>query len=216
MLDIKILRSDPDAVRTMLTARGGDATTVDQILDLDSRWRETVTERDRLRGERRARSKLIGRAKDPQDRQAMIAEVEGIKTAMQTAEQSERTLASERDAMVAALPNLLDARTPTGVGEHDNVVIETVGTPAAFDFEPKPHWELGTELGQMDFERGVKLAGSRFYVLRDDLARLQRGLIAWMLNFHQDGGYRELYLPFVCREEVLFGAGQLPKFRENI
>jgi seryl-tRNA synthetase len=216
MLDIKILRSDPDVVRTMLTARGGDASQVDLIIDLDNRWREAVTQRDQLRGERRSRSKLIGRARDPEARQAMIAEVEVIKTSMQAAEQSERALAAERDAMVAALPNLLDERTPTGSGEHDNVVIETVGSPASFDFEPKPHWELGTALGQMDFERGVKLAGSRFYVLRDDLARLQRGLIAWLLNFHQDGGYRELYLPFVCREEVLFGAGQLPKFRENI
>jgi seryl-tRNA synthetase len=216
MLDIKILRSEPDVVRTMLTARGGDASTVDTILDLDTRWRDAVTERDRLRGERRTRSKEIGRAKDPDARQAMIAEVEGIKNAMQEAEQHERELASERDALVAALPNLLDARVPTGTGEHDNVVIETVGEPTAFDFEPKPHWELGVDLGMLDFERGVKLAGSRFYVLRDDLARLQRGLIAWLLNFHQDGGYRELYLPFVVREEVLFGAGQLPKFRENI
>jgi seryl-tRNA synthetase len=216
MLDIKILRSDPDRVRTMLTARGSDAASVDVILDLDTRWRDAVTERDRLRGERRSRSKQIGRAKDPEARQAMIAEVESLKGDMQAAEQAERQLSGERDAQISALPNLLDARTPVGKGEHDNVVIETVGDPAAFDFDPKPHWELGTELGQMDFERGVKLAGSRFYVLRDDLARLQRGLIAWMLNFHQDGGYRELYLPFVCREEVLFGAGQLPKFRENI
>ena len=216
MLDIKILRTDPDTVRTMLSARGGDASVVDTILELDSRWREQVTERDRLRGERRARSKQIGRAKDPEARAAMISEVEGIKADMQAAEKTERVLATERDALVAALPNLLDPRTPTGTGEHDNVVIETVGQPAAFDFEPKPHWDLGTGLGQLDFERGVKLAGSRFYVLRSDLARLQRGLIAWLLDFHQAGGYQELYLPFVVREEVLFGAGQLPKFRENI
>ena len=216
MLDIKILRSDPEQVRTMLTARGGDASAVDTILDLDTRWRDAVTDRDRLRGERKERSKQIGRARDPEAREAMIAEVAKIKEEMQAAEDSARTLSEQRDAELAALPNLLDPRTPTGTGEHDNVVIETVGTPASFDFVPKPHWDLGTHLGMMDFERGVKLAGSRFYVLRDDLARLQRGLIAWLLNYHQDGGYRELYLPFVCREEVLFGAGQLPKFRENI
>lgn len=216
MLDVKILRSDPDRVRTMLTARGGDASAVDTILDLDARWRDAVTERDRLRGERRSRSKQIGRAKDPETRAAMIAEVEGLKGQMQAAEQAEREVAKQRDYQIASLPNLLDPRTPAGTGEHDNVVIETVGEPTTFDFEPKPHWDLGTDLGQLDFERGVKLAGSRFYVLRDDLARLQRGVIAWLLNFHQDGGYRELYLPFVVREDVLFGAGQLPKFRENI
>ena len=136
--------------------------------------------------------------------------------AQQAAEQAARTLSDERDALMAALPNLLDPRTPVGKGEHDNVVIETVGAPVEFDFDAQPHWELGTGLGMMDFDRGVKLAGSRFYVLRDDLARLQRGLITWLLDFHRDGGYRELYLPFVVREKVLYGAGQLPKFRDNI
>ena len=216
MLDIRTLRNSPDTVRDMLRARGSDPSSVDTILDLDAQCRQKVTERDQLRGDRKARSKLIGRTRDPEERAAMIAEVEGIKTAMQAAEQAARVLSEERNTLVAALPNLLDPRTPVGAGEHDNTVIETVGEPAAFDFDAKPHWDLGTELGMMDFDRGVKLSGSRFYVLRDDLARLQRGLISWMLNFHTDAGYRELYLPFVVREKVLFGAGQLPKFRENI
>jgi len=216
MLDIRTLRNTPDIVRDMLRARGSDPSTVDTVLELDSQWRDKVTERDQLRGDRKSRSKLIGRTRDPEARAAMIAEVEGIKAAMQAAEQAERGLSEQRDALVSALPNLLDPRTPEGKGEHDNVVIETVGEPAAFDFDAKPHWDLGTDLGMMDFERGVKLAGSRFYVLRDDLARLQRGLISWLLDFHSKGGYRELYLPFVVREKVLFGAGQLPKFRENI
>lgn len=216
MLDIRILRTEPDTLRTMLAARGGDPTAVDNILALDERWRESVTERDRLRSERRSRSKEIGRVKDEAARAAMIAEVEGIKTAMQEAEQAERDIATQRDLELASLPNLLDARTPVGKSEHDNVVMETFGSPRTFDFAPKPHWDLGTNLGQIDFDRGVKLAGSRFYVLRDDIARLQRGVIAWLLNFHRAGGYRELYLPFVVREEVLFGAGQLPKFRDNI
>ena len=161
-------------------------------------------------------SKLIGKCKDADERAAKITEVEGVKARMQDAEQQEKQLIADRDELIASLPNLVDPRTPAGTSEEDNAVIETFGTPVSLDFPAKPHWDLGTDLGMLDFDRGVKLAGSRFYVLRSGLARLQRGLIAWLLNFHQDGGYTELYLPFVVREQVLFGAGQLPKFRDNI
>lgn len=216
MLDIKLFRSDPDTIRAALSARGSDPGVVDQVLALDEEWRATVSSRDQLRGERKALSKQIGKCKDAEERAAKIAEVGAIKEKMQAAEGREKELIEERDALVASLPNLVDARTPVGQTEEDNVVIETFGAPVVHDFAAKPHWDLGTELGLIDFDRGVKLAGSRFYVLRSGFARLQRGLIAWLLNFHQDGGYTELYLPFVVREQVLFGAGQLPKFRDNI
>lgn len=216
MLDIKLFRTDPDQVRAAMSARGIDPVVVDQILQLDSDWRDVVTARDQLRGERKAMSKLIGKCKDADERAAKITEVEGVKARMQDAEQQEKQLIVDRDELIASLPNLVDPRTPQGTSEEDNKVIETFGTPVSLDFPAKPHWDLGTDLGMLDFDRGVKLAGSRFYVLRSGLARLQRGLIAWLLNFHQDGGYTELYLPFVVREQVLFGAGQLPKFRDNI
>ncbi len=216
MLDIKLFRTDPDQVRAAMSARGIDPVVVDQILQLDSDWRDVVTARDQLRGERKAMSKLIGKCKDADERAAKITEVEGVKARMQDAEQQEKQLIADRDELIASLPNLVDPRTPAGTSEEDNAVIETFGTPVSLDFPAKPHWDLGTDLGMLDFDRGVKLAGSRFYVLRSGLARLQRGLIAWLLNFHQDGGYTELYLPFVVREQVLFGAGQLPKFRDNI
>ena len=216
MLDIKLFRSDPDTVRAALQARASDPGVVDQILALDEEWRGVVSSRDQLRGERKSLSKQIGKCKDAEERAAKIAEVGAIKEKMVAAEQREKELIAERDALVASLPNLVDARTPVGHSEEDNLVIETFGEPVVHDFDPKPHWDIGADLGLIDFDRGVKLAGSRFYVLRSGLARLQRGLIAWLLNFHQEGGYTELYLPFVVREQVLFGAGQLPKFRDNI
>ncbi len=216
MLDIKLFRSDPDTIRAALSARGGEPSAVDQVLALDEEWRGVVSERDQLRGERKSLSKEIGKCRDADERQAKIDAVGAIKERMQAAEEREKELIAERDAIIASLPNLVDPRTPVGATEDDNVVIETFGAPVALDFAAKPHWDLGAELGLIDFDRGVKLAGSRFYVLRSGLARLQRGLIAYLLNFHQDAGYTELYLPFVVREQVLFGAGQLPKFRDNI
>jgi seryl-tRNA synthetase len=103
-----------------------------------------------------------------------------------------------------------------GATEDDNVVLRTEGEPRKFDFEPKPHWELGAALGIIDFERGVKLSGSRFYVLNGLGARLQRALIAWMLDLHTQQGYREAYLPFMVKQQTLFAAGQLPKFKDNL
>ncbi|MBI3913038.1 MAG: serine--tRNA ligase, partial [Chloroflexi bacterium] len=100
--------------------------------------------------------------------------------------------------------------------ESKNVIIKTVGEPRKFDFDPAAHWDLGPALGIIDFERGIKLAGSRFYVLRDAGAKLQRALIQWMLDLHDAQGYREVYPPFMVREQILFGAGQLPKFRDNL
>ena len=216
MLDMKLFRADPDQARASLAARQADPGLVDQVLQLDEAWRAAVTRRDELRSRRNQLSKEVGRAKDADDRAARIAAAEAVKDEMVAAEQDEKALAEQRDALLSSLPNLVDPRVPVGRGEHDNVVLQTFGAPATFDFAPKPHWELGADLGMIDFDRGVKLAGSRFYVLRDGIARLQRGLIAFLLDYHTRGGYRELYLPFVVRAEVLYGAGQLPKFRDNI
>jgi seryl-tRNA synthetase len=116
-----------------------------------------------------------------------------------------------------SVPNLPHESVPVGSDETQNVIVREVGQPHPFDFEPVPHWVLGPELGIIDFERGVKLSGSRFYVLRGAGARLQRALIAWMLDMHvRKHGYTEIYPPFVVKEECMWGAGQLPKFRDNI
>ena len=118
--------------------------------------------------------------------------------------------------MTAALPNIPDERTPIGASEEENVVLRTVGQLPEFDFEPKPHWDLGPALGIIDFERGTKITGSRFYVLSGAGARLQRALIAFMLDLHIRQGYTEKYLPFMVKTATVFGAGQLPKFADNL
>lgn len=216
MLDIKLFRTEPDRVKEALSARGGDPSVVDEVVRLDEAWREAVNRRDELRNLRKVLSKEIGQTRDPELRAAKIKEVEGHKLDLEQAEALEQPLIEQRDALMAATPNLLDDATPRGRTEDDNVVLETIGAEPAFDFAPRTHWDLGAEQGLIDFDRGVKISGSRFYVLRGDLARMQRGLIAWLLNFHTDRGYRELYLPFAVRESALRGAGQLPKFADNL
>jgi len=114
------------------------------------------------------------------------------------------------------LPNIPDPSTPLGADESENVVLKTVGEIPTYAFNPQPHWDLGPQMGLIDFERGVKLTGSRFYVLNGDGARLQRALIAWMLDLHTRQGYSERYLPFVVKEETVFASGQLPKFEGNL
>ena len=114
------------------------------------------------------------------------------------------------------MPNLPDPSVPVGADESGNVELRRQGQPRAFDFEPKPHWELGEALGIIDFERGVKLSGTRFYHLRGAGARLQRGLIAWMLDQHARNGYLEIYPPYLVKPEVMYASGQLPKFRDNL
>jgi seryl-tRNA synthetase len=127
-----------------------------------------------------------------------------------------REVEQELTAVLSGIPNLPDERTPYGKNEDENVVVRTVGQLPEFDFTPLPHWDLGPALGILDFERGVKITGSRFYVLSGAGARLQRALIAWMLDLHTRQGYTEKYTPFMVKKQTLFGAGQLPKFEDNL
>jgi seryl-tRNA synthetase len=119
-------------------------------------------------------------------------------------------------SVIAMIPNVPDPRTPYGEGEADNVVIKGIGEIPEYDFEPLPHWDLGPQLGIINFEQGVKITGSRFYVLSGAGARLQRALIAWMLDLHIRQGYTEKYTPFMVKEATMFGAGELPKFQDNL
>jgi seryl-tRNA synthetase len=119
-------------------------------------------------------------------------------------------------AIIHTIPNIPDAAVPIGKDDHDNPVIKTWGEPKNFDFTPKAHWDLGPELGMINFDQGIKLTGSRFYVLNGAGARLQRALIAWMLDLHIRQGYTEKYTPFMVKSDVLFASGQLPKFRDNL
>ncbi|MCS7011971.1 MAG: serine--tRNA ligase [Anaerolineales bacterium] len=216
MLDLNLIREQPEHVRQSLRNRQMEAGIVDTILSLDERRRALLTEVEALKAERNAVSKEIGRMKDPLERQAKIDTMRAVGDRIASLDRQVNAVEEELRAAIAALPNLPDPRTPIGKDESENVVVKTVGELPDFDFEPKIHWELGPALGILDFERGVKITGSRFYVLSGAGARLQRALIAYMLDLHIRQGYREQYPPFMVKSATLFGAGQLPKFADNL
>jgi seryl-tRNA synthetase len=153
----------------------------------------------------------------PEQRQELAAKGKTLSDAIDVFDHNLGEVEKELDGLLLELPNIPAADVPIGPDESHNVVRETVGALREFDFNPAPHWELGESLGIIDFERGVKLAGSRFYVLVDEGARLQRALISYMLDLHsRRHGYKELYLPAVSREENLYKSGHLPKFRDTM
>ncbi|GAB4578704.1 MAG: serine--tRNA ligase [Anaerolineales bacterium] len=216
MLDIALFRDDPERVRTALRNRQMDPTPVDQVIELDARRREIIGQVEVLKAERNTVSREIGKMKDPAERQAKIEAMRSVGDQIDALDAQLRETETQLDAVLATIPNIPDPRVPIGKDEHENVVIRSVGQFPTFDFEPKPHWDLGPALGIIDFERGTKLAGSRFYVLSGPGARLQRALIAYMLDLHIRQGYTEKYLPFMVKTDVVYGAGQLPKFADNL
>ena len=217
MLDITLIRERPKQVQEALRSLNANPTQVDDILRLDSQRRELLQEVETLRAERNRVSKDIGRLRDQAEREQLIAEMRQVGDRISGLESQLRQVESHLKTAMLALPNLPHASVLVGPDETHNTIVGEWGKPREFDFEPVPHWDLGPELGILDFERGVKLSGSRFYILRGAGARLQRALIAWMLDVHtREHGYMEIYPPFVVREECMWGAGQLPKFADNI
>jgi len=216
MLDIAIIREKPDVVREALKARQMDPQLVDPVVELDQKRRMLLVKVEQMKAERNAVSKDIGRMKDPAERQAKIDAMRALGDQIQLLDEQVRQTDAELQGALAVIPNLPDPSTPYGTGEHDNVVLRQFGELPHFDFTPIPHWDLGSKLGIIDFDRGVKITGSRFYILNGAGARLQRALIAWMLDLHIRQGYQERYLPFMVKAETLFAAGQLPKFADNL
>ena len=216
MLDINLIREQPDVVRRALKVRQMEAAPVDVVLELDEQRRTLIQDVETLKAERNAVSKEIGRMKDPNERQAKIDAMRSVGDRISELDERLRGVENQLEAVMSELPNIPDERTPYGENEDENVVLRTFGDIPEFDFEPKPHWDLGPALGIIDFEQGVKITGSRFYVLSGAGARLQRALIAWMLDLHARQGYLEKYPPFMVKSQTLYGAGQLPKFRDNL
>lgn len=216
MLDINIIREQPDLVRQALLARQMDSSPIDQVLELDLQRREIIQVVENLKAERNAVSKEIAKTKDPIERQNKIEAMRQVGERITDLDSTLNNVEEKLHDLVAGIPNLPDSRTPLGKDENENVVIRTVGEIPHFDFEPKPHWDLGEALEIINFEQGVKITGSRFYVLSGAGARLQRALIAWMLDLHIRQGYTEKYTPFMVKADTLYGAGQLPKFYDNL
>ncbi len=216
MLDLNLIREQPDLLRVALRERQMAPDPVDAILKLDEQRRGLIQEVETLKAERNAVSKEIGRMKEPDERQVKIEAMRVVGERISDLDEKLRAVDEDLFQVMATLPNYPDPRTPYGVDEDENVVLKAVGEIPEYGFTPKPHWDLGPELGIINFEQGVKVTGSRFYVLSGAGARLQRALIAWMLDLHIRQGYTEKYPPFMVREQTLFGAAQLPKFADNL
>jgi seryl-tRNA synthetase len=218
MLDLATIRERPNDVRRAMVLRHTDAP-IDDVLALDVKRRSLLSEVEKLRAQRNAVSKEIGKMKGIAGREEKIAEMRAVGDQISTLDAQVSETEARLQELMLTIPNLADPRVPEGADDRENVEIKRVGEPKTaedFGFEPLAHWDLGPMLGILDFERGVKLSGSRFYVLNGLGARLQRALIAWMLDLHREQGYEERYTPFVVKRECMVGAGQLPKFADNI
>jgi len=218
MLDLKLIRDNPEAVKTALARRGGGAEAlIDALLAVDAERRALLQQAENLKAQRNRVTKEIARLQDEAARQKLIAEMRAVGDEINALDARIKEVEADLQTRLLEVPNLPDPGVPDGPDETANVVVRQWGTPRQFDFDPLPHWDLGPTLGILDFERGVRLSGSRFYVLSGAGAKLQRALIQWMLDLHaNEHGYREVYPPFVVKEECMWGAGQLPKFRDNL
>lgn len=216
MLDIRLIRENPEAVKAAIATLNTSAP-IDDLLGLDNRRRALLTEVEKLKAERNEGSKAVSRAKDPAERTALIEAMRTVGDRIDALDAQVREVDAELDRVLLTIPNLPHPSVPVGKDDSENIVTREEGSIREFGFEPKPHWELAEALGIIDFERGVKIAGSRNYVLRGDGARMQRALITWMLDLHiRRHGYQEVYPPFLVLEEMLVGTGQLPKFGEAL
>ncbi len=217
MLDIRLFRERPEFVKERLALRGGEYP-VDEVISLDRRRRELLQEVEKLRHARKVASEEIGRLKRAgQDAQEQMQEVKRLGERLKELENELRTVEARLRALLLEIPNLPHESVPPGVDENDNQVIKRWGDLPTFDFTPKPHWELGEQLGIFDFARAAKITGSRFVVYRGAGARLERALIAFMLDLHtKEHGYQEVLPPFIVNEASMIGTGQLPKFKEDL
>ncbi len=214
MLDLRLIREKPELVRQGLERRG-EAASLDEILRLDERHRQLLHRVETLRAQHKQRSKqLAGLEQKPS---SLILEMRQLGEQIDSLEAEIGEVKAELEGRLLYLPNIPHTTVPVGRDERDNVVVRTWGEPRDFSFKPLAHWELGGKLGIIDFQRGVKLSGTRFYVLRGCGAQLQRALIAFMLDLHvSEHGYTEVYLPFMVRRECMVGSGNLPKFADNL
>ncbi|MCB1061986.1 MAG: serine--tRNA ligase [Verrucomicrobiae bacterium] len=220
MLDIRLLREDPEGIKERLKTRGGDAwTLVDEILACDEKRRSGETERQALQGERNRLSKEIGIGKKAgEDTSAVEAEVRGIGEKIKAiGEEADAAETRQRDLLLS-VPNLPHADCPVGADETANPEIRSWGEKPTFDgFEPLDHVAIGEKLGLFDFELAAKISSSGFVAFTGPGARLQRALIQFLLNLHTDEhGYREVSPPFIINRDCMFGTGQLPKFEEDM
>ncbi|HET6997069.1 MAG TPA: serine--tRNA ligase [Solirubrobacterales bacterium] len=216
MLDLKLIRSDPERVKAAL-ARRGAAEQVDELLTLDARRRELLPEVENAQAERKTLSKQIGEVKQAGgDADELMATVQGLKDRIEAGKEELEKVETELGRIAVALPNLPDADAPDGMTEDDAVVLREVGQPPEFDFEPRDHLEIGTELGLIDMETAARVSGSRFAYLKGDLVMLELALVRFAIELVRAEGHEPVVPPVLVREEALEGTGFLPGDRDQI
>jgi seryl-tRNA synthetase len=219
MIDVNLLISQREEVLRGYRERLFDedaAKIAERLHDLVLERRKLVAQADELKKQRNEISAKIGREKDAGQRAELIKQTEGQREQIAALDNQGADLDAQVRELALQLPNLPDPSVPLGRSDAENKVLREVGDKRQLQFPAKPHWELGEALGIIDFERGVKLSGTRFYLLKGAGARLQRALISWMIDVHTEQGYTEIYPPYMVKKECMYGTGQLPKFGENL
>ena len=217
MLDIKLIRENPQKVKDAMKTRNKDMDAlVDEILDIDKRVREITQKADALKAEQNAASKQIPAIKKQGgDIGEIMARMNAIKEEVKVLDAERNDLAAKQKTMMYEFPNVPSEATPVGKDDSENVEIRRWGEPRQFDFEPKAHWDIGADLGYLDPETAAKVTGTRFHFYKGLGARLERSIVSFFLNTHTDNGYTEVFPPFMVNRASMTGTGQLPKFEED-
>lgn len=220
MIDIKLIRQEPDLVRKALEKRGESPTVLEEILKLDGEWRELLTEINNLRAKRNEISKEVANLKKAgreEEANELIEEGRRVGDKIKELEEKVEELEEKMKSLLLRIPNIPHESVPVGKDDSENVEVRRWGEPRKFDFTPLAHWDLGPALGLMDFERAGKISGSRFTVMYGKLAKLERALINFMLDVHtKEHGYTEVWVPHLVKRETITVTGQLPKFEEEL
>jgi len=215
MIDVKQLQKEFENMANALKRKGVEQSTLDKLKDLTDNAKQKRQEMENVTAEQNKLSKEFGRyKKEGLDIAPLQASINELKSKKQSMEEEVKTLEDELTSIALGIPNLPDENVPDGADENENVVLETIGEKPEFYFEPKEHWDLDN--GWLDFERGVKLAKSRFSAIKGQGARLERALINYMLDFNKERGFEEWYVPFMANSSTLQGTGQLPKFEDDL
>jgi len=218
MIDPKLIRENIAAVKGMLKKRNMEHTVdLEALKRIDEERRSVIAKTDELREKRNKVSKEIGMRKSRgEDVASLMNEVPNIGDEIKALDEAGAGLSGEFTDILIAIPNMLDETVPAGKDEKDNIVVRSWGEKPEFSFAPKPHYDLGVDMGILDFERGVKISGTRFYVYKGLAAKLERAIISFMLDLHtREHGYTEVFGPFIVNDDSMIGTGQYPKFRDE-
>lgn len=215
MLDVSMIRDNPELIRRSLRNRGQSEEILDRFLSIDGRWRSIIDESNRLKHRRNRVAEEIPKLKG-EEREGMIAEMRRVADRIKELDAEASRLDAERADIVLNIPNVPHESVPIGMTDQDNETVKEHGRIRSFDFKPKTHIEIGEELDIIDFERGVKLAGAGFYVMKGDGARLERALINYMLDMHRRQGYTEVFPPIIVNRQAVIGTGQYPNLKDDM